>query len=246
MRNSKNTLALLIAILGVAVLAFTYVYGVAAINSQTDAVASENRNLKLQADAYEMLYVASPEYAKKSEEMKAEFASLQSGFIAGISTEDEIIYMAEMEDKNADEQLVLSYITMGSPSVIYYQGSAAESNAAFATGAISMPSVSENNVTVYSYPIDYGFSVTYKGFKDMIAYLNTQGTKKQINAVSLSFDNSTGILNGILSVNELVMYGTDMEYNELTIPHVPVTVENIFGTIEITDGDGAEAEPKND
>lgn len=246
MKNSRSKKALeaLIALIGLGFLAFTYVYGVSAIKAETEAIASSNLQLRNQADAYMMLYTHQAEYAKQTAEMKSQFEGLENSFVKGIITEDEIVYMATLEDRNEEQQLVLNYINMGYPTSSNYMPPV-ENNAAFATGAIAMPSVNDDGIELYSYPIDFGFNVTYQGFKDVVNYLNTVGTKKKITGVTIAFDNSTGILNGILSFEEYALIGTGKEYYPLTIPTVPVTVENIFGTIELPEEDETTS-PKED
>lgn len=241
MKNSKSRKALeaLIALVGLVFLSFTYVYGVSAIKAETEQLVNSNRLLQNKSDAYMMLYTNQAKYAKETEEMKAEFVGLEKDFVKAITTTDEIMYVANMVNANVKEQLNVSYLNMGLPNVENYMPPV-ENNAAFASGAIEMPSVNDDGIALYTYTLDYGFNVTYQGFKDMVHYLSTNGTKKQITAVSLSFDNTTGILNGNISVNELALIGTDGSYNPLVIPHVPLTVENIFGTIVIPEEEAEE------
>lgn len=232
MNSTRKAVEVLIFILGLAIIAYTYAYGVKGIENKTASVRSTNATLKNTADAYKVLYDYRDAYAKSTQDMANTFAGKEANFVYGVSTEDEIIYMKQMEAANEVEQLALTYLSMGAPNDRPY-APAVETNVAFQTGAISAPSIPDDGIVMYAYPMDYGFTVSYKGFKDMVKYLVNVGTKKQITDINLSFDNTTGLLSGVLAFEQYALIGTGNEYQPLIIPSVNTSVENIFGTIEV-------------
>lgn len=136
----------------------------------------------------------------------------------------------------ANGAMKLEYMNMSKGDALNYIPTI-ETDPAFASGAISMPTVPDDGLNVVVNNITYGCTVSYNAFKDMVEYLNTVGGAKDIKDVSLSFDRSTGILNGYMSVDFYELTGSNNAYFPLTIPEVDLATDNIFGTIEFTEED---------
>ena len=228
-----------------------------AIKAQNNSVASLNAKTKVTVDGYvvnekkEKWYHITFEDANKKE---------QEGFIYFdlLKIKDEIIEAKEeieepetdVADEESDENtkvitlpieyaqgsVKLAYINMGTGDALNYIPEI-ETDPAFASGAISMPTVPDDGINVLTNNVSYGYTVSYDGFKDMVKYLNTVGGAKDIKDVSLTYDRSTGILNGYMSVDFYVLSGTDNQYVPLRIPSVDLSTDNIFGTIEFTEED---------
>lgn len=240
---SKNSIASLVALLGLIIVVFTYAFGLNSVKNKTEEVVSKNRILMAQAAAYEQLYVTSPTYIKEMAEFESEKGKYIDGFIYGMSTTDKIMYLTNLENTNKGGELLINYFNLGSYTSVEYEGGSSNSNPMLVAAGIPSPTVIDDGVKLYEYPMDFGFSVTYDGFKDMVEYLNVIGGYKTIESLTLSFDSSTGTLAGALSYNQLVLAGTGAKYEEIGIPHVNTGLDNIFGTIEIKP---AEVEPSEE
>ena len=239
MKFGKKELQAVLVLLGLIVVGCTYYFGYMKINEETEAIERENVTLKAQADAYEILYTKASTYNAERSRMEQELPGLEDNFVYGISTEDEIMYVTNLEDNQADDNLMINYLNMSQGSSLPYTPTI-ETDSAFSSGAISMPTVADDGIVLVKYSIDYGCSVSYEGFKNMVNYLNNVGGDKTISSVSLTFDSSTGLLNGVIGVDLYALTGTGNNYNALPIPKVDLGVENIFGTVEIVDESLAE------
>lgn len=242
MKFGKRELQFILVLLGLVLVGCTYYFGYMKITEETTRIEERNRILKGQADAYEILYHKVENYKGEKDRMAAAIPDYESEYLYGLSTSDEIMYVARMEGAQKDESLQVSYLNMSQAMSMPYTPEV-EVDPAFASGAISMPSVPDDGIMVVKYTIDYGCAVSYSGFKEMVEYIKAIGGKKNINSVSLSFDSTNGLLNGTLSVDFYVLTGTDNQYNPFPIPKVDLGVENIFGTIQIMP---EEAEPEEE
>lgn len=232
MSNSKNSIATLIVLAGLLVVVLSYYLGVNRLNNMTEEVKNNNRSLKAQADAYESLYIQSPNYIKEMAEFSSNKEGLVDGFIYGLSATDKIMYITNLENKNSGGQLLINYFNMGSYSSENVEPTNVNNPLLVAAG-IPTPAINDDGVRLYTYPLDFGFTVTYDGFKDMVKYLNRVGGYKRIESLTLSFDSSTGMLSGALSFNQYVLTGTGKEYEPISIPYVPTSLENVFGTVDV-------------
>jgi len=244
MKLRRRDIPAVLVLIGLIILGCTYYFGYLKINNETAAIESRNITLKAQADAYEILYLKAASYNEERSRMENELPGMEDKFVYGISTQDEIIYVNNLESAQDDGSLKINYLNMASPVTMPYTP-AIDVDPAFASGAISMPTVADDGVTLSQYSIDYGCEISYQGFKEMVNYLNTIWGVKKISSVTLSFDSSTGLLNGVIGVDMYALLGTDREYSPLPIPKVDTGVENIFGTVEIIeDVEPEEAEPE--
>lgn len=231
MKNGiRKEIQAILALLGILVFICTYFLGYLKVKDLTSAMEAENRTLKATAEAYEILYTSEATYKTSKAEDLDYITGYENGYATSISTQDEIMYVDNME-RNVAGNLTVSYINMSTPSVSEYTPEL-QYNAAFTTGIIERPQIADDGIAFVTYPVDFGCNISYEGFKSMINYLNTVGTKKNLSSVSLSFDSSTGILNGVIGMEMYALSGTGKNYSPLTIPGVSVGVENIFGTVE--------------
>lgn len=227
-KSSKKGIEALVILFGVLIVVVTYFFGYIKLQDMTRDLQSQKTPLKAKADAYEYLFNNAKEYQTQTATMKAEEEALMANFLYGMNATDRIIYTSNMEGKVG--HLVVNYLNMGDPATEYFTA-LPETNPILVAGGISAPEVTDDGVAMYAYPMDFGFEVTYDGFKQLVAYLNTIGGSKHIESLTLAFNSSTGILSGAMSVNQYVLSGTGKEYTPLTIPYVATSLDNIFGTV---------------
>ena len=91
----------------------------------------------------------------------------------------------------------------------------------------------ENSIAMFQVPTEFGFNVTYEGFKNMVRYLYSTGGRKNIDSINLLFDSATGQLSGSITANRYFLTGTDQIASTTDIPAMETGVEDIFKT---TDG----------
>ncbi len=386
--KNKNLLAIFI-LLGLMLLGATYYFGFLKYTDKTNSLKSENRRLKATADAYELVYVRKEEFETAADDFRKDSDRIMDNFVYGVSREDEIMYLTNLEDSQNGEDYVITvevpiteavvestydlaieaikeafkeldiypvetvkgkittsarvrsttdtskkdnvitvlqkntevdilaytytakkvkwyvisfknkdgsevaglirndlvkpvaevvdyviptptpeeleklttdengetltktieipeevsngalkinYMNMSDAGSVDYTPTVTQ-DPAFSSGLIPVPTVGDDGIVMKTYTVNYTGSASYKAFKDMIAYINAVGGKKNITSVVLSFNRKNGLLTVNIATDFFALEGTNRAYNPLTIPVVDTSLENIFGTIEFTEQD---------
>ncbi len=85
----------------------------------------------------------------------------------------------------------------------------------------------ERNVTI-------SYLVSYDGLKRAIKNISAQDNRMSIDNLTVSYDESTGLLSGMTSVDMYCIPGQpDKEYVQPSFSSVLLGTENIFGSIEL-------------
>lgn len=99
--------------------------------------------------------------------------------------------------------------------------------------------------TGYYAAVNMSYSVTYEGFKNLLTYVGGYKDRMTVPTVTASYDPTTDMLNGSITVNMFYLQDTGKEYVEPVIPGIEKGVDSIFGAGEglvpdvNADGDGA-------
>ena len=230
---SKKDQSLLIGLAGIIILAVAWLLIYNPINEETNKIEMGNIELKAKADLYQSINANLSQYEQDIDDMKEDIAAISNQYPVHISREDEIMFLANMENMYSAD-LVVENITMSVVEEIIVEN--AETAASLDTVAESTesPDASGENaeeVHLYRQPVNYTFRCTYKGAKEMIQYLFAQTNKKEIEGMSLAFDSETGNLMGALDLNQFYMVGIDKEYQSIKVPTLPRGVKDVFHTI---------------
>ena len=78
-----------------------------------------------------------------------------------------------------------------------------------------------------------GVDCSYQGIKDMIERVYDKTERKSIEAVLLSYDETTGQLTGSLTMNDFFVFGVDKAYAQPSLTPVRDGTDNIFGSMEL-------------
>lgn len=85
----------------------------------------------------------------------------------------------------------------------------------------------------YYASMSMSYSVTYDGFKNLLTYVGGLKDRMTVPSVSASYDPTTDMLNGSITVHMYYLQDTGKEYVTPVIPGIEKGVESIFGA-----GDG--------
>lgn len=216
MKISKRDKALLIMLVGVAILAVCWFFVVDPTNVKTDALRNQNVQLKSTADTYSAVSVNADKYESGILQFKEEMKEIQAPYPSQIKRTDQVMYLANMENIFA-RNLKVKSMSMAPMTEV-----AANTEGEGGT---------EATVKLYKMPINYSFLCTYDGFKDMVNYIFEDGDRKSINVVTLAFDSESGNLQGNITVDLYTLTGTDKEYKPTTIPPTTTGINDIFHTV---------------
>lgn len=244
--RKDSQIPVLFGFLGVllAVLVFFTVYR--PYNEKTVTLEAENANLIASLNRYEEIAENEVFYREAIDTYIEETRAIISEYAYGLIREDQIMYIANLENRFIRE-IQVNYFNMGSDMEIPY-GTVVDSSQTVTTptdanvvpNSFQEPVPVDNGIRMYENTIESGYEVSYEGIKDILEYISEAGTKKNITTVSLTFDSTSGMLTGSMNMSQYYLTGTDGTYSPTMIPVVQTGVENIFGTIDVEDNNGAE------
>lgn len=230
---SQKDKCLLIGLLGGLFLFVAWYFVYTPFTEKTTTMEMENVALKEKADLYQSINANLPAYEEGIVAYTKEITEISNRYPVSISREDEIMFLANMENMHTND-LTVENITMSNVTEVV-AGDGANAEAAVTTETTEAPEETAE-IHLYRQPVNYSFRCTYKGVKDMISYVLGQSSTKSIEGMSLTFDSESGNLMGSLDLNQYYMMGLDKEYQAIKIPTVPKGVRDVFHTVNKNQG----------
>jgi hypothetical protein len=248
MKKSKQAIAVLLIVIGFGSLAVSLSYIRPTLVEEGERLQSENETLKIQLNQVRELEANVDSYTSETAVYESQTNAILAEFPAEVREEDAILYADEIEDMS---DYTISVVGINPGDLIYATGtSAAEETtdgttdttaettetAASATASASLGILDEASVTVPTYQLfsmsaSYDFTAGYEDMKEIIAKIYADPDKRNISALSLSYDSETGELIGNMSLNLYYLTGTDKTYTEPDAGKIKKGKDNIFETI---------------
>ena len=231
MKVKKSEIQLLIAVIGVLIAVCTYFLVYSSFNEKSDALEAQNVTLSSQS------YIT----------------NFENRFPADIFPEDSIMMVKTLEDYTRTE---VANIAFGSEAEVVYTpaadaatttadatvatdttatDAAADTTAAAATTAtspVSTDGTAYADTHMYEVPLSISISCTYDDFKGLVRYIYNQQERESIQGVSISYNETDGMLTGNMTMNTYYLLGTDKVYSSPYIPDMQMGVDTIFGNVE--------------
>lgn len=239
--KNNNQIPVLIGFLGVllAVLVFLTVYR--PFTEKTELLEMENQSLISALDRYKEIAENQAFYLEAVEAYKEDTKGIIAEYAYGLRREDQIMYMANLQNRFAAD-FTLDYFNMGNDEEVPYTSVGVEATDVVAIETSSTetpvtsfvePQVVDNGVHMFMTTIESGYEVSYDGLKEMLDYINEVGVKRNLSNITLSFDSTSGLLAGSMSMNQYYLTGTEGVYQMTTVPTMQTGLENVFGTIDL-------------
>lgn len=207
--NEKTfKIAIILAILIVFVASFRF--GYSNFNDKKEAEIKETRELTAQLtelqekQAQKEVYEAEIQRAKNLAEEKLGI------FGVGNTPEKSTLYVVELEK---EAKMTVSAIGFGAESII--------------SESALIPTELGFGATLCSSPLTLSIRTNYEGIKKAINFINSAEEKKNISALSLTYNQETGLLAGTMVINEYAVYGLEKMYEKPQVDG-PIGVDNIF------------------
>ncbi|MBD5556658.1 MAG: hypothetical protein HDQ95_15295 [Roseburia sp.] len=199
-----------------------------------------------------------------------------------VTTEKAIVFIQDMENATGMKVTDINFLMNNLVGVVSTNTQAATTSepadAASATDDVdlsaadaasadtSTPAAASTEITNGAVPVGYyatismNYQATYQSFKDMIDYVNSQRDRMTIPIITVSYDETTGGLTGILTVNMFYLTNAGHDYEPPTVQGINRGVTDVFrssgvgvssgsadvseenGDEENEDGEGDEAE----
>ena len=246
MKVKKSEIQLLIAVIGVLIAVCTYFLVYSSFNEKSDALEAQNATLSSQVATLEMLDQRKADYIAATEKMQSYITNFENRFPADILPEDSIMMVKTLEDYTRTE---VANIAFGSEAEVAYtpaadttttttDATATDTTAAATTTTTTATSPVSTDGTVYAdthmyeVPLSISISCTYDDFKGLVRYIYNQQERESIQGVSISYNETDGMLTGNMTMNTYYLLGTDKVYSSPYIPDMQMGVDTIFGNME--------------
>ncbi len=219
MKVGKKEIYLLLALLGIGIAVCAWQFGFNKINAKTEGLRAETEVLQSEITKYTAVKDNIALYTTGIENATNSIADVLHKFPVAILEEDMIMLGREFEKKI--DNTYVSNVTFGGASNIYV----ATSRPVEPTNVPLSYSLYNNNILV-------SYETSYKGFKEMMDYINDNKDRMSVSNFNLSYDEETGMVTGTTSINMYSVTGTDKQYTQQNLSGVGIGTDNIFGTIE--------------
>lgn len=268
---------LITALLGILFLVIAWFIVASPLRERTSVLKEENKSLQEKTQIYQGIYANLDSYESQIVTLEDTKKKIYDEYPIEITREDEVMFWANLENK-FPEDISVSTLTMSAMEEVSpatsdtpNTDSATDSTSGESDEALSETQKADGMTTenetdtqsnddsaqtvtnsskilLYRAPIDFNFVSTYSGLKDMLTYIFSEGTKKSVDAINLSFDSATGNLSGTMTMNLYFMMGIDKQYQPLQIPPVQKGVNDIFHTVNggIQSNDSNQESVEND
>ncbi|MBR5596414.1 MAG: hypothetical protein IKW30_03295 [Lachnospiraceae bacterium] len=241
MRNIKITNReknLFLILLGIVFVAVSYYFGYQTLKEETENLKKQNSALESQIEALENIEASKEQYVADTDEMQKTMVDIIEKFPADMISEDAILYMKNLE------QMTGSYVnTVTIPGKEYVEINAPQeadilksiddvTGVVAAYGYVNDGSIPDtDNMFLGKVESEVSYSVTYDGLKDIIEDIVEHEARKNIDNVSLVFNENTGNLAGSMTINYFTLSGTGKEYNQPTVTGLAHGIDCIFGEL---------------
>lgn len=227
MKVKKSEIQLLIAVIGVLIAVCTYFLVYSSFNEKSDALEAQNVTLSSQVATLEALDQRKADYIEATEKMQSYITNFENRFPADILPEDSIMMVKTLEDYTRTE---VANIAFGSEAEVVYTPAA--DAATTATSPVSTDGTAYADTHMYEVPLSISISCTYDDFKGLVRYIYNQQERESIQGVSISYNETDGMLTGNMTMNTYYLLGTDKVYSSPYIPDMQMGVDTIFGNVE--------------
>lgn len=249
MKVKKSEIQLLIAVIGVLIAVCTYFLVYSSFNEKSDALEAQNVTLSSQVATLEILDQRKADYIEATGKMQSYITNFENRFPADILPEDSIMMVKTLEDYTRTE---VANIAFGSEAEVVYTPAAdaatatADATAATdttttdaaattttaSTSPVSTDGTAYADTHMYEVPLSISISCTYDDFKGLVRYIYNQQERESIQGVSISYNETDGMLTGNMTMNTYYLLGTDKVYSSPYIPDMQMGVDTIFGNME--------------
>lgn len=227
MKVKKSEIQLLIAVIGVLIAVCTYFLVYSKFNEKSDALEAENATLSSQVATLEILDQRKADYIEATGKMQSYITNFENRFPADILPEDSIMMVKTLEDYTRTE---VANIAFGSEAEVVYTPAA--DAATTAASPVSTDGTAYADTHMYEVPLSISISCTYDDFKGLVRYIYNQQERESIQGVSISYNETDGMLTGNMTMNTYYLLGTDKVYSSPYIPDMQMGVDTIFGNVE--------------
>lgn len=240
MKVKKSEIQLLIAVIGILIGVCTYFLVYTKFNEKSDALEAQNTSLQTQVNTLEALDRQKADYIAATEKMQTYITNFENRFPADILPEDSIMMVKTLEDYTRTEvaniafggEAEVAYAPVADTTATTDTTTTDAATAATTNSPVSTEGTVYADTHMYEVPLSISISCTYDDFKGLVRYIYNQQERESIQGVSISYNETDGMLTGNMTMNTYYLLGTDKVYSEPAIPAMQMGVDTIFGNMD--------------
>lgn len=274
MKVSKRDVLLLVGFLGILAAVCSYFLVYQPTMEKADALEEENEELNARIADLSSKMNNKDSYVAQTETMNREMDAIFMEFPIDVREEDSILLAVNQE---LIAPMQISSISIGPCEPVILQGDDEEIDHTYeieeieeyeaqegiedeveasAADVNNGPATENMAYVLMSRNVTSNYLVSYEGLKRSIKNISIQDNRMSIDNLTVSYDESTGLLTGTTSVDMYCIPGQpDKEYVTPNLSSVLLGTDNIFGSIELygergladlEDGDSENADEEAD
>lgn len=241
---SKKETNMLIALAGLLIAVAAYYFGYQKLTDKADELSAQSAAMETQIATYETWLANQDVYEEETARMKQEITDWVGEFPSNALPEDDMKLVYQLDNRSAEDYLFVESMAFGTAASAYTTDYTTDTSSLPTEDAELAQAANLYPVyTLYQTQTSLGMTCSYSGLKKLISNVYSQSDRRAVDAVSLSFDDATGLLNGSLTLDTYYVTGSDKPYSQPSLTPVREGTDNIFGTVEAADvGETAETE----
>ena len=232
LKLSDSELRLLLMLLALIMISGAYFLSFQKNVTQAQEIEAQNEEDQETVRTLEAMVGSQKEKEEEIEEFHRIVTDIIAKYPPDVTTEKAIMIVQGLEDVSGVEMTNISFIMNNLIGNIATNAGAAEETAAGAPVG-------------YYATLGMTYEADYASFKQMVSYINGLEDRTTIPAVTAAYDNETGNLSGVITVNMYYLTNTGREYEAPQVTGIEKGVDNIFrsgGTTGEVAEDGEEQE----
>ncbi len=217
MKISKRDISIILVILGLFAAFLSYQFLFRPTMSERDDVIAEREQLEREYNSLKPVIDNQQTYSTNTANWEASLNSLVQKFPAYYLYEDGIMYLRSLE---ANEDLLVYFDTYTVTETLLTDTYSGRVNGQTKTYAFG------NSTIAASFTVG-----TYDAMKSLISAVYSDSNPKNIESISMNFNQQTGELTGSMNLNLYSLTDGTNAYTPPTIPEMETGLECIFGEI---------------
>lgn len=225
MRSSKKDVWLLIGLLGILAAVCSYCLIYQPVTKKADDLEQENQKLQAEITDLKIKMNNRDSYLTDTESMRQKIEEIYRQFPADVREEDGILLAVNEELASS---MMISSITIGEREPVILPDAAEDREEEHSDGKEE-----DGSFTLMKRNVAFHYLVSYEGLKKGIRNIVTQDNRMSIESLTASYDEATGLLTGLISVDMYCVPGqSGKQYLPPDFPSAAPGTDNIFGSIE--------------
>lgn len=252
MKVSKRDILLLVGFIGILLFGVTFYRVFLPAQDKVDEMRAENLQLQQQITDLTIKTNNKETYLTEMEKMLKEIDEIYRVFPVNVKAEDvilmainqELVSPMVVESVNIEQLVPVSFDELVAPGEEHDYTYDLGENDVLGVGdepldgadnaAASEDSAEEEIDWLYNRRATFNYGVSYEGLKRSIQHIVDQPNRMAIETLTVTFDDSTGLLVGSTTLNMyLAPYQIGKEYVQPDFSSVLLGTDNIFGTIQM-------------